>query len=217
MNDWLHNKFFISYPVLETWFHILIVFVLLLFIYLIINFIISKFDPKNKKKIKLIKSIILGLAIPIVAIGVWYNWGNNNPINEYFLITKSQTIKGFITNAEEHGEDVEQDSGPSGIRYSFSYDYTFTLPNGKVINAYGTEDGSRLPEDMQDISSKPYKVEIQYLPDNPNVSRVKDFLWHNSTVYEWFRFNILLGLIISIACLYLSYVIIKVAVEKYSM
>jgi hypothetical protein len=105
---------------------------------------------------------------------------------------------------------------PSSTKYSFSYNYTFTLPNGKIINSYDLEEGSRIPEDMQDIASKPYKVEVQYLPDNPEASRVKDFLWHNSTVYEWIRFNILLGLIILIACSYIGYLIIKAGIKKHS-
>lgn len=217
MNDWLHKKFFTNHPVLETWFHIFIVIVTLLIIYLVINFIVDKFSPKNKIKINLIKSIIIGLAIPIVAVWLWYNSSNNNPTNEYLLITQSKTTEGFITNAGEREEEVEPDNGPSGIKYSFSYDYTFRLPNGKIISAYGVEDGSRLPDDMHDLAIKPYKVEVQYLPDNPEVNRVKDFLWHNSTVYEWFRFNILLGVIILIVCSYFGYLIIKAGIKKYSM
>ena len=78
------------------------------------------------------------------------------------------------------------------------------------------QDGSRLPDNMQDIATKPFKVEIQYLPNNPEVSRVKDFLWHNSTVYEWIRFNILLGVIILIVCVCIGYAIIKAGIKKYS-
>jgi len=217
MNEWLHNKFFIHHPVMETWFHIFIALGVILIIYLVLNFIIAKFSTKNKIKINLLKSIIIGLAIPVVAVWLWYGSSSNNPINEYLLITKSETTEGFITNAEQHEEEVEANDGrTSGIKYSFSYDYTFTLPDGKIINSYGVEDGSRLPDNMQDIATKPYKVEIQYLPNNPEVSRVKDFLWHNSTVYEWIRFNILLGLIILIVCICIGYAIIKAGIKKYS-
>ena len=201
---------------METLFHVFIAYAILIIILGIINSIIGKFSPKNKIKIDLLKSIIIGLTIPVVAVWLWCNANKNNPINEYLLITQSKTTNGFITNVEEHGEDVEPDNAPSSTKYSFSYNYTFTLPNGKIINSYDLEEGSRIPEDMQDIASKPYKVEVQYLPDNPEASRVKDFLWHNSTVYEWIRFNILLGLIILIACSYIGYLIIKAGIKKHS-
>lgn len=167
-------------------------------------------------KIVLIRSIFIGLTIPFVAVLLWYNSNDNNPINEYLLITQSRTTDGFITNAEEHEEDAEPDNAPSGTKYSFSYNYTFTLPNGKMINSYGVEDGG-LPEDMQEVNTEPYKVEVQYLAKNPEISRVKIFLWHNSTVYEWIRYNILLGLIILIACMYFGYLTIKAGIKKYSI
>lgn len=203
--------------IMKTWVYFLIAYATILIIYLLINLIVNKLSAKKKIKLNLVKSIIIGLAIPIVAVWLWYNSNNNNPINEYLLITQSKTTKGFITNAEEYEEEVDQDSGPSGIKYSFSYDYNFRLANGKVIYAHGSEDGSHLPDDMQDVSSKPYEVQVQYLPNNPDVSRVKNFLWHNETVYEWFRFNILLGLIILIVCLYIGYLIIKPGIKKYLM
>ena len=206
-----------NHSIVETWVHFFIAYATILIVYLLINFIVNKLSAKNKIKANLFKSMLIGLAIPIVSVCLWYNSNNNNPINEYLLITQSKTTNGLITHAEEREEEVDQDNGPSGIKYSFSYDYTFTLANGRVINAYGVEDGSRLPGDMQDIATKPYKVEVQYLPDDPEVNRVRDFLWNNSTVYEWFRFNILLGVIILIGCSYVGYLIIKAGVKKYSM
>ena len=180
--------------------------------------IIDKLSRANKIKFALLKSIVIGLVIPIFAVWLWFNSYENDSFDEYALITKSKTTTGFITNAEEHKEEVETNGGrSSGIKYSFSYEYTFRLQNGTTINSNGVYEGSHLPEDMQDLANKPYKVDVQYLPDNPQVNRVKDFLWHNTTVYEWFRFNILVGLIILIVCSYFGFAIIKEGVNKYLM
>jgi len=216
MMDRLHKAFFLNHPLRETWFHIIIALLIILFVYIIISSIIDKFSSKNKIRFNFIKIIIIGLAIPIIAILCWYNAGDINPIDEYLLITNSKTITGFITNAEEQEEYVETNDGRTGgMRYSFSYDYTFKLSEGKIFNSYGTVDWSDVPDDMRDLATKHYKVEVQYLPNKPEISRVKNFLWHNTTVYEWLRYNILLGIIVLVFFSYFGFILIKGAKKDY--
>ncbi|MEO5991803.1 MAG: hypothetical protein ABIP68_09225 [Ferruginibacter sp.] len=100
--------------------------------------------------------------------------------------------------------------------YYISYDYKFTLPNGSIINSEGMENDRRLPINLRNREFQPYAVEIQYLPDNPEINRVKEFLYHNTTIYEWFRYNMLSGLIILIGTCIFSYGIIRYGIKRYS-
>lgn len=52
----------------------------------------------NKEKLSLIKSIMIGVSIPTIAVLIWLV-SSSSPINDYLLITKSTTTSGTITKA----------------------------------------------------------------------------------------------------------------------
>jgi hypothetical protein len=109
-------------------------------------------------------SVFLGLALIAGSLWLWiYLLGN--PINELALIRRGVTAKGFITDPSD------------------SYDYEFRLPNGQMVEGKTGEIAYYMPG---------YVIEVEYLPDNPAVSRIKGD--GCSTVTEWIWSNV--GLLI---------------------
>jgi hypothetical protein len=171
-------------------------------------------NSSNKRKLHLIKSIIIGLAIPIVGVWIWYA-ASDNPVNEYLLITKSKTTNGFITKADEQDDIVETNDGRSSEQvFYYYYEYKF-LVNGKAFISYGNEDGT-LPDDLTNLAEKSFPIEVEYLPENPQISRVKGMPSGHTTVYEWLRYSVLMGVIVFLICSYFGFMSIRNGIKQYS-
>jgi hypothetical protein len=111
-----------------------------------------------------LKTVLLGLLLLAGGLWLWiYLLGN--PINELALIRRGVTAKGFFT-------------GPND-----SYDYEFRLPNGQMVEGKTGVIAYYMPG---------YVIEVEYLPDNPAVNRIKGD--GCSTVTEWIWSNV--GLLI---------------------
>jgi hypothetical protein len=108
-------------------------------------------------------TVLLGLLLLAGSLWFWLNL-LGNPINELALIRRGVTAKGVI-----------KDAGDS--------DYEFRLPNGQMVEGKTGEIAYYMPG---------YVIEVEYLPDNPAVSRVKGD--GCSTVTEWIWSNV--GLLI---------------------
>lgn len=122
------------------------------------------------------KTIFWGLLLIIGAFMFWF-YLVGNPIDELYLILNAKTASGFITNT---WEDVE-DGDDGRTHWNNEISYKFTLPNGTVYNnVFNGYD--QLPEELKDIS-QPYPIEVEYLSNNPQVSRIKGT--GHSTVFEW--------------------------------
>lgn len=213
MNDFFNNKFFENYPIVK--FILIFIIITLAFILFLnlIAFIVNRFSEKNKSKFSYFKSIIFALALPIGAFYVWYSL-SGNPFNEYLLITKSKTIKGFITKAEEFEDVVETNNGNSVIVYFYHYEYKFTLPDGNTIPGYGTEDGT-LPEYLKKLENKPYPIVVEYLFNDPEINRVKGMIRGNKTVNQWIRNRVVVGIVALLFFSYIGFTIIKESRKKY--
>jgi hypothetical protein len=110
-----------------------------------------------------LKTVLLGLLLLTGGFRFWlYLFGN--PINELTLIRRGVAAKGFITN------------------HSVSY-YEFRLPNGQMVKGETGAISYYMPGHV---------VEVEYLPDNPAVNRIKGD--GCSTVTEWIWSNV--GLLI---------------------
>ena len=108
--------------------------------------------------------VFLGLVLIAGCLWFWiYLLGN--PINELALIRRGVTAKGFITDPND------------------SYDYEFRLPNGQMVKGETGAISYYMPGHV---------VEVEYLPDNPAVNRIKGD--GCSTVTEWLWLNV--GLLI---------------------
>ena len=204
---------FETYP----WLGRLIVFAACVVAWFLINKVISalleKLSEETQIKYKLVRNTALGLAIPFVGIWIWTGV-SGNPWHEYLLITDSQIANGFITSVEEDSEPVEQNDRYVGTRYYYIFEYNFTLPNGRTIESIGSEEGE-LPSHLTNVQNKPYPIEVEYLAENADVNRVKGLPNAHTSVYEWLRYTMLMGLIVFLFCSYLSFSVIKDARKKF--
>ena len=91
----------------------------------IIPSIFKSFNSNSQINIKLIRAIVIGIAIPVVGVWIWYI-SSDKPFNEYLLITKSKTASGQIVKAEEYDDEVEINDGRSS-KQVFYYGYELSL------------------------------------------------------------------------------------------
>jgi len=166
-------------------------------------------------RFKLILSLLIGLAIPTAFIWWWYD-SSTIEINEFLLITHDKIkTTGFIIQAEEYDDLVESDYNRSaGVVYDFSFKYVFKLKDGSVRSSYGKENG-RLPGFLSNVDNKPYPVKIEYLANNPNISRVKEYWSGNVSLFDWFRHRMVMWTILFLCCTIIGYINIKYGIKKY--
>jgi hypothetical protein len=174
---------------------------------------VDTFFYNNKAQISFYKSLVVGISIPIVAFLIWLV-SSSSPINDFLLIMKSTTAKGHITDAKERTDVVEENDGrTSHLVYFYDYEYNFSLPNGKVIETYGSEPG-QLPDYLTDLD-EPYQVEVEYLANNPKVSRIKGMDSNDTSILQWIRHRMIIQTIIFLLFCYWGITIIKAGLKKY--
>jgi hypothetical protein len=168
----------------------------------------------KQPKYNLFKSIILGLGIPLVAMCIWFSV-NGNPINEFRLIQHGIKTKGQIYEVKQESDVIEENEGRKATYVEeYYYKFSFVLPSGDIIYGIGKEGGS-LPSELEEIDENPQEVIIDYLPKNPSVNRVSEMTNSNHTLYEWFRYNVLGGLILFIVSAFFGGSIIKNGLKEY--
>lgn len=174
---------------------------------------VDTFFYSNRSKVKLVKSILVGISIPIAAFLIWLV-SSSSPINDFNLITKSSIAKGQITSAKEETDVVETNDGRTSEQiYFYDYDYNFVLPNGKIIAAWGSEPGE-IPEHLIDMN-EPFPVQVEYLADNPKVSRVKEMDSNDTTILQWIRHRMVIQTIIFLILCYWGYTFIRDGLKEY--
>jgi len=132
---------------------------------------------KNKLRDS-VKTLIFGVLWIIGAGWYWYYLAGN-PIDELALIRRAQVAQGFIIDSWEDVVD-----GDDGRPHWFALTYTYCLPNGRKFTKSTKSYSGRLKEELQELQ-KPYPIEVEYLTNNPTVSRIKgegsdsfsDWLW----------------------------------------
>ena len=177
---------------------------------------VDSFFYNNKEKVRLIKSIAVGISIPVIAALIWLA-SSSSPLNELLLIIKGKIAKGYITQVEEQSEEVSyNDDRSHGIRYFYTYEYSFELPTGNKITSVGAEDGE-IPENLSDLNSKPYQVDVEYLASNPKICRVKEMESSSKTIWAWLRHRFSIGAIVMIFLIYWGVSIIRNGIKKYQI
>lgn len=165
-------------------------------------------------KFNLTKSIILGLGIPLVAMWMWFSI-NGNPFDEYKLIKHGVKTTGKIYDIKEVSDLLEEyNDRKATVVYEYFYKFSFKLPNGDTIYGIGKE-GGNIPYELENVDDNPVSVPVEYLSENPNINRVSSMFNSNKTIYEWFRYRILIALIIILVTSYFGIVIIKNGLKEY--
>lgn len=163
----------------------------------------------------LFKSILFGL-LPIVGFCLLTIWDPLflNPIEKELRLVFQQKIatKGTITKAKWFEEFVEVSDYKGEYVNGFEYSYSFSSADGKKITSEGFT-FQELPNNKQ-ISQIPFQVNIEYVAENPKISRIV-LPYNNESFWDVFNNMLTLPLIFFIICSYFSFIFIKPAVIKY--
>ena len=139
-------------------------------------------NEKEKRK-KHWGEIVIGVLLIIG--GPWFLLQVvGNPLDELALIQRSKVVPGAIVDAWEDYDDT--DYGDTIWHHAGIYEYR--LPDGRDFKGVSTGSG-RLPDECEDLT-QPYPVEVEYLPDNPNVSRIKGVGCQSVTEWLWRKVGI---------------------------
>jgi len=176
----------------------------------------STFKSERKIKLAYFKAIVIAILLPVGYIYFWFLLSPST-INEFLLLTnKVQIANGYIIHAEELEDYVDTNNDRSiEKKLDYNFEYTFTLPDGKVIKSFGSEAGA-LPEILSNIQSHPYPVKVEYLSNNPKVNRIKASWTGEQNLWKWFQHKVLLGLLGLLFFCYLSYLFFKDGRKNYN-
>ena len=110
--------------------------------------------------------MVLGLAL--AGVGFFFLFGGIvDGWEEFRLIQGGKTAPGFIIDTWE--EPIDTDAGATA--WSHGATYTYRLPDGREFERT-TYDSGRLKEEFRNLV-RPFPVEVEYLPDEPTISRIK--------------------------------------------
>ena len=104
-----------------------------------------------------------------------------NPLDELALIQRARTVPGWMIDTWEYC-DGESDAGEALWYHGATY--TYRLPDGREFTQTTGVRPGRLKDEFFDLQ-QPYPVEVEYLPEDPTVSRIRgdgsdsvsDFIW----------------------------------------
>jgi hypothetical protein len=112
-------------------------------------------------------TLVWGVIFIIGACMLWHcEFGN--PFDELALIRRAQIAQGFVVDTWEDAEEGVR----GGPYWSHGARYTYRIPDGREFTERTNPRPGQLKEVFRDLE-KPYPIEVEYLPDNPAVSRGK--------------------------------------------
>jgi hypothetical protein len=172
-------------------------------------------SEKTEIIFNLFKSILFGL-LPIVVFCWLTIWDPLflNPIEKELRLVFQQKIatKGTITKAKRFEEFVEVSDTKGQYVDGFEYSYSFSSTDGKIITSEGFT-FQELPNNKQ-ISQIPFRVNIEYLAENPKINRIV-LPYNNESFWDVFNNMLILPLMMFVLCCYFSFIFIKPAIVKY--
>jgi hypothetical protein len=111
---------------------------------------------------------------------------------DFRLMRHHETCSGFIVDT---WEDVDENEAGAEF-WNYFVIYKYSIPDGREFTQSMSHSG-RLKSEFRDLL-EPYPIEVEYLPDNPTVSRIKGdgpnsiLSWLRSSVGYWAFFPLLL-------------------------
>jgi len=131
------------------------------------------------------KQLIWGIIWVVAASAFWLSQ-LGNPLDELALIMHAKITEGFIIDTSE---DV-QDSEGGGADWYHRVQYTFRTPDGREFTRTTDARKGKLRAELRDLED-PYPIQVEYLPDDPNVSRIKGD--GSPTLFDWIWRKVGLG------------------------
>ncbi|HEA22943.1 hypothetical protein LCGC14_1378750 [marine sediment metagenome] len=145
---------------------------------------------------QLAKSISIVIGIFAIYFLLMSRRSATEIMDEYKLLTnQTNTASGYLTDAKQFDEEVESNDGRTvDIVTGFSYKYSFITSNGRTIEKNSGNYGD-LPFNKQ-LSDVPFKIKFEYLPNEPNVNRIKHLSINVNSLFDWFSRRLLIPLIV---------------------
>ncbi|WP_316794087.1 hypothetical protein [Pedobacter frigoris] len=166
----------------------------------------AKYKDTKTIYLSLAKTLITGLALLIIGSYFIYTLLGKT-FYEYVLLRFGESTSGYITTVYEDATDT--DAG--GVAFDFYYDYEFKLPNGKLIKGHDSE-GGRIPDYLMNVDEEPYKMEVVYMKNDPEINKLKRALSHSA--FTPLR-RVIFSILISIFTLYLVFSVVKPGIRQY--
>lgn len=132
-----------------------------------------------------LKSILFGVIWIIITFGFWL-YVAGNPIENFKLVVGAQVTDGFIIDTYE--DYIDTDEGRAQWFHNFLYEYQ--IPDGRKYSKGTKAFNGRLNEEFRELE-QPYPIQVEYLPDNPDISRIKGT--GTQSIMEWIWRDIGLG------------------------
>lgn len=122
------------------------------------------------------KTLLYGI---VWVIGAFFFWKSlvGWPLDDLRLLLHGTTTSGYITDTWEEAE-----SGENGTVWLHGATYRYRLPDGQEIERETLTRQGRLDTDFRYLS-EPYPIEVEYLPSNPEVNRIKGE--GTQSLFEW--------------------------------
>lgn len=134
------------------------------------------------------KSVGVGL-VWILGVSLFLYLLVGNPLHELALIQRGETVPGFIVETWKDRPKLLS----KGKERVYTIKYTYCLPDGRELAK-----GPLSPDDYESlVPFMPYPIEVEYLPDKPNISRIKGS--GHSTIQSWLIRKVGLGSLFLIA------------------
>ncbi|MCJ7663518.1 MAG: DUF3592 domain-containing protein [Desulfobacterales bacterium] len=135
-------------------------------------------EKKNCKGLKMkrvtwdsAKTFFCGVVLIIGGCWFWYHEAGGNPLHELALIRRAQITTGSLVDTYEH----EQEDYRGHVYYSDVGIYSYRLPDGREFKTSTRVPTGQLKEQQ----------EVEYLPNNPEVSRIKGDGCNSVTEFLW--------------------------------
>lgn len=124
-------------------------------------------------------------ALIVGAMWFWH-YLVGNPFDEFALISRGHTTDGLIVDTWEDAESGDE----GGTHWFHGAIYTYRLPDGREFTQRTKNKRGHLRSDLRDLA-RPFPIEVEYLPDDPSVSRIKGD--GSLSVFDWIWRKIGLG------------------------
>ena len=152
----------------------------------------------------LTKGIVAGLFLILVACWFWW-YLVGNPLHELALIRSAHAVSGFVVDTWEEPQDTDY-----GTRWLHGATYKYYVNGHEFLNT--AEGSGRLRIEFLELT-EPYPVEVEYLPNKPEISRIKGD--GSKSISEWLWRKVGFGGILLVAFLSIGFTIILNTIKTY--